>query len=333
MLAARGRTPPIPSWTRQRLLPLTALLAGLLPRALLAHDGEPLRPHDLWSAWSRDPLVILLLALGGWGYARGVRALWRRAGVGRGIRRWQAAAFAGGMAALVIALVSPVHALGEALFAAHMVQHLMLMLVAAPLLALSAPAPALLWALPTGTRKMLARSWRHAPRLRAVARTLAHPLASWTLGAAILWAWHVPAGYDTAVRVEAIHALEHATFFASAFLFWWALVRPTGVFRRARGAALIYLFAAAMQSAALGALLTLAPRPWYAAHLESTAPWGLTPLQDQHIGGGIMWMPASVVYLAAIACALVAWLRDAERKVERLERSRAVAGPGRGATG
>lgn len=304
-----------------RLVPM-ALPASLPPLAPLAHDGGPLRPHDLWGAWSLEPGVLFALALVAWCYTRGTRALWRRAGVGRGVRRWQATSFAGGLAALVLALVTPVHALGEALFAAHMVQHLLLVLIAAPLLALSAPVPALLWAPPAGARRALARLWRRARRLRAAGHALTHPLAAWTLATVTLWAWHLPSLYDAAVRLEAVHSLEHASFLASALLFWWALVRPAGPFRRARGAALLYLFAAAVQSATLGALLALTSRPWYAAHLATAQPWGLSPLEDQHLGGAIMWMPAGVVYLVALAGALVAWLRDVERRVERRERHR-----------
>ncbi|HEX6939394.1 MAG TPA: cytochrome c oxidase assembly protein [Longimicrobiales bacterium] len=308
-----------------RLIPV-ALPASPPPRGLLAHDGAPVQPHDLWGAWSLEPGVLLALALAAGCYVRGTRALWRRAGVGRGVRLWQATSFAGGMAALALALVTPLHALGEALFAAHMVQHLLLVLIVAPLLALSAPVPAALWALPSRARRALARRWRCAHRLRAAGRALTHPLAAWILATVTLWAWHLPRAYDAAVRHDAIHSLEHASFLASALLFWWALVRPAGTFRRARGAALLYLFAAGVQGTMLGALLALASRPWYAAHLTTTRPWGLSPLEDQHLGGAIMWMPAGVIYLVALAGALAAWLRDAEREVERRERLRSGAG-------
>lgn len=297
-------------------------LLPVVPRVLLAHEGEPPVPHDLWSAWSWEPVVLLALTLAGWSYAQGVRALWRRAGVGRGVRRWQAGAFAGGLAALFVALVTPLDALGEALFAAHMVQHLVLALIAAPLLALGAPHLALLWALPLEGRRSLARWWRRSPRLRTASHALTHPLLAWILSTFALWAWHVPFYYDAAVRSDPVHALEHASFFGTALLFWWALADPAGVFRRARGAALLYVFTGSLQSAALGALLTLAPEPWYGAHLETTRPWGLSPLQDQHIAGGIMWVPASMVYLVALVGLFVLCLREAARNVERAERRR-----------
>jgi cytochrome c oxidase assembly factor CtaG len=305
---------------------LASLLVALPPRELLAHEGRPIEPHDLWSAWSWEPPVVAAMALAGWAYARGTRAVWRRAGVGRGVRRWQAGAFAGGLVALFVALISPLHALGEALFCAHMVQHLLLTLVAAPLLALGAPVVAFLWALPPAARRALARRWNRSTSWRGIGRSLTHPLTAWVVSALALWVWHLPFYYDAAVRLEAVHALEHVTFFLTALLFWWALVEPAGVFRRARGAALVYLFAAAMQSAILGALLTLAPRPWYTAHLDTTGAWGLSPLDDQQIAGGIMWVPANLVYLGALAVVLVTWLRDSERRVSRAERRPVDAG-------
>jgi putative membrane protein len=309
---------------------LESLPVSLPSWELLAHEGRPIEPHDLWSAWNWEPAVVVAIALAAWAYARGTRAVWRRAGVGRGVRRWQAVAFAGGMAALFVALVSPLHAMGEALFSAHMVQHLLLMLVAAPLLALCAPVVAFLWALPPTWRRALALRRNRSTRLRGIGRSLMHPLTAWVASTLALWVWHVPFYYDAAVRLEAVHAIEHVTFFLTALLFWWALVEPAGVFRRARGAALVYLFAAAMHSAILGALLTLAPRPWYTAHLDTTGAWGLSPLDDQEIAGGIMWVPANLVYLAALALVLVAWLRDSERRVERAERRPAGAGGGSG---
>ena len=131
-----------------------------------AHPGLPPEPHDLPAAWSWEPTVLLGLALGAWAYRRGVRSLWRRAGRGRGLARRRVVAFAGGMLALFLALVSPLDALGAALFSAHMVQHLLLVLVAAPLLVLGMPQTPLLWALDQPGRRRLGRRWRRSPALR-----------------------------------------------------------------------------------------------------------------------------------------------------------------------
>jgi putative membrane protein len=288
---------------------------------LLLHPDQAPAPHDAWAAWNGDPLVLAALALSAVGYARGVRRVWARAGRGHGVRRWQAAAFTGAWVAVFLALVSPIDAIADALFSVHMVQHLLLMLVAAPLLALAAPTSAFLWALPPRARRALARVWRRSDAMRAAYRTLAHPATAWAVAACVLWLWHVPAIYDIAVAHDVVHGVQHATFFATALLFWRALVDPLGPFRRAQGAGLLYTFFAALHGMLLGALLTLAARPWYAAHDATTIAWGLSPLQDQQAAGAIMWMPAGVIYAVAVALLIVRWVHVSEVEVERQERA------------
>src|SRR4051794_15444291 len=163
--------------------PLAALAGVLLAsaRAALAHPGQPPAPHDLWSAWSLDPLVVVGLVLGAALYARGVRLLWRSAGVGHGVRGWQVAANAAGILSLVVALVSPLDALGQALFAAHMAQHLVLIVVSAPLLVLGAPLLPLLWALPLGWRREIGRGWLATSPLRTAWALLSQPLIALAL--------------------------------------------------------------------------------------------------------------------------------------------------------
>ena len=296
---------------------LTAVAAGaslvvLAPSPLDAHAGRPPEPHDLWTAWSLEPLVLLALAAGIWLYARGVRSLWRRAGAGRGISRPQTAYFAAGMTALIVALVSPVDQVGTALFSVHMVQHLLLTLIAAPLLVLGAPMLATLWAIGPERRRGIARWWYRARRLRAAWAHLSHPVTAWVLHATALWLWHIPILYEAALRNDAIHALEHASFVGTALLFWWLVVHP-GQHRLGRGLGVVYLFGAALQSGVLGALITFAPRPWYPMHYGTTRAWGLTPLEDQQLAGLLMWVPASLVYLFAIGALLIAILGDDTR--------------------
>ena len=265
-----------------------------------AHAGTVPRPHDLWTTWSFEPAVLAGLTLMGWLYARGVGTLWRRAGTGRGIPRWRAACYFGGLLALVIALISPVDGVGAALFSVHMVQHLLLVMIAAPLLILGDPHIAILWALPRSSRRAIARAWRRRPALRSLWRLTSHPAVTWALHTAALWAWHAPRLYEGAVRHESLHALEHASFFLTALLFWWVLVGRGARRRLGFGVAILYLFTASLQSVLLGALLTLARQPWYQVHFGTTAPWGLTPLEDQHLAGLIMWVPAGLIYLAAL---------------------------------
>jgi putative membrane protein len=290
---------------------------------LLLRAGEPLAPGDLLRAWTWEPgVVAALLAAATW-YAAGLRQLWRRAGRGRGVPSWRAAAFAGGIVALAVALLSPIDALGEALFSAHMVQHLMLIIIAAPLLVLGAPLHAMLWALPSPMRRRTARWWTGAPALRAATRALSAPVLVWGLHVATLWFWHLPGPYGWALRSEAVHALEHACFVGTAVLFWWIVIQPSGRRRMSYGAAVLYVAAAALQSGVLGALLTFSASPWYASHAASTRAWGLSALEDQQLAGLIMWVPMGVVYVVAAAVSFVLWLRTDQ--TDHVEVARAAA--------
>jgi cytochrome c oxidase assembly factor CtaG len=295
------------------LLPIACCL---LPTVVLAHDGHPPAPHDLSSAWAWEPTIVLGLALTAWVYARGVRTLWKRAGPGHGIRRWQAAVFGAGLATLFIALISPLDALGSALFSAHMVQHLLLIAVAAPLLVVGAPLAPLLWGLPDGARRAVGGRWRLRRWVRAGWRALTDPLVVWALNAVALWVWHLPGLYQAALRSEAVHTFEHGSFLATALLFWWTVAHCRARGRLSQGAGVLYLFTAAMQGGILGALMTFTPRPWYPIYESSVAAWGLTPLEDQQLAGLIMWIPSGLIYALGALVLLAAWLHAAER-VER----------------
>lgn len=269
-------------------------------------------------AWSWDPAIVIALAVTGTLYAAGTYRLWRASALGHGVRRLEALAFAAGWMTLVAAFVSPLHRFGEMLFAAHMAQHELLMVVAAPLLVLGRPLVPFLWGLP--------KSWRRAVggvgRVRWVRhcwRAITDPPVAWLLQMLALWLWHAPRLFDAALRSDAVHAVQHLCFLLSACLFWWALIHG----RRGRlgyGAAVLYLFTTAALSTVLGALLAFAPRAWYAAYAATTGHWGLTPLQDQQLAGFIMWIPAGVAYLAASLVMFASWLRESEWRVQERER-------------
>ena len=283
----------------------------------LAHEGEPLAPHDLWRAWNWDLLILASLALAGWRYAGGVGSLWQRAGSGRGVSGWRVAAFSGGLLALFIALISPLDALSGALFSAHMVQHLLLMMVAAPLLVLGAPPVALTWALPQRWRARVGRWWHGQTVLRSSWQALSHPAAVWGLYMSALWVWHLPLLYEAALRSEFIHFLEHGCFLAAAVLFWWTLARCPLRGRLSYGAGILYVFTTALHSGLLGSLLTFTPRLWYPIYAASTPGWGLTPLEDQQLAGVTMWVPMGIIYTIAALALLGVWLQVMERKERR----------------
>ncbi|HEX6898404.1 MAG TPA: cytochrome c oxidase assembly protein [Thermoanaerobaculia bacterium] len=246
-------------------------------------------------------------------YALGLFLLWRRAGVGQGIRRWEAACFAAGWLSLLAALVSPLHTLGGILFSAHMVQHEVLILIAAPLLVLGRPLIAFLWALPQEDRERAGR-WARSPGFSRVWRSLTAPLAVWTIHGVALWLWHLPGLYQAALRNEFLHILEHLSFFGSAVLFWWALIH--GRFGRlGYGVAVLWVFTTSLHSGVLGALLTFAPRLWYPIYAARTGEWGLSALEDQQLAGLIMWVPAGFVFIILGLGLFAAWLGEAERRV------------------
>ncbi|HWB72019.1 MAG TPA: cytochrome c oxidase assembly protein, partial [Egibacteraceae bacterium] len=207
---------------------------------------------------------------------------------------------------LLVALVSPLHAVAEALFSAHMVQHLLLVLVAAPLLVISEPLRVMPWALRPEQRSTLLR-WH---RRMGAADSPAWTAAALAAHVGVLWLWHLPQLYETAVNDPLIHLAEHATMLGSALLFWWAVA---GDVRRQRaGVGVPVLFLATLQGGALGALMAFSPVAWYRVYAESVGAWGLTPLQDQQAAGMLMWMPGGIVYVLAGAALFVSWLRADE---------------------
>jgi cytochrome c oxidase assembly factor CtaG len=173
------------------------------------------------------------------------------------------------------------------------------------------PAAATLWALPLGARRAVGGAWKRSRAAQALWRALRHPVTAWTLHVVALWLWHLPRLYERALRDPAVHVLEHLAFFVTALLFWWVLADRASRRRMGSGVALLYLFAAALQSTALGAWMSFAREPWYRAHARTALAWGLTALQDQQIAGLIMWVPAGFAYLAAVAAIVVPLLREA----------------------
>ncbi len=284
----------------------------------LFHEGQPHTWHELARAWSFEPLVVLSLALTALLFAVGLRRLWRDTPKRRSIRTWEALCFGSGWFALFVALVSPVHAWGQVLFSAHMTQHEILMLVAAPLLVLGRPLIAFLWALPLNWSRRLGHLAK-SPGINRVWRALTIPLVAWVVHAIALWTWHIPALFEAVLHHEAVHTAQHLSFLLSALLFWWALIHgPQGAM--GYGAGVLYLFTTSIHSGLLGALLTFAGAVWYPSYLGLTTSWGLTPLEDQQLGGLIMWIPASLVYIVAGLALFAGWLREADVRASRRER-------------
>ncbi len=298
---------PAQSWTSASQLVLLAL--AFAPCAL-AHAGEAPEPHDLWSAWEFDLRVVIPLLLSAILYYRGATPA-------HGVERWRIRCFWAGWVALAIALISPLHPMGEALFSAHMLQHELLMVIAAPLLVLGRPLVPFLWGMPEGMRRAIGRAAK-AGIVQGPWRALTRPFAAWWIHAIALWAWHIPALFDATLRSDLVHTAQHLSFLGSALLFWWSLLGSRES-RLSAGAGIIYVFTTAIHTSVLGALLTFSPSVWYPPYATTTAAWGLTPLEDQQLGGLIMWIPAGITYIAAGLWLLAAWIRESEWRVIQRE--------------
>jgi putative membrane protein len=250
--------------------------------------------------------LVILLAV----YAIGLARVWRNAGFGRGIRPVEGLAFATGWLTLVVALSPPLDEWSDRWLAAHMVQHELLMVVAAPLIAVSAPLVALLWAMPPAFRTHAIDIARCGP-LTYAWRAISAPASVFLLYAVALWIWHVPALYDYALEHEGVHIVQHACFFGISTLFWWGIAHSRHG-RLGYGAAVVYVFATAVHGGVLGALLTISPHVWYSPYATHHAD-GLSPLEDQQLAGLLMWVPASLGFVAGGLILFAAWLRQSDR--------------------
>jgi putative membrane protein len=258
------------------------------------------------ASWGAEPWVLACLALSLLLYLAGLLRLYARSRLGRpGLLR-QAACFGGGWLALTLALASPLDAAGSLSFAAHMVQHELLMIVAAPLMVLGRPLAVWLWALPAAWRQG-SGALTHVQALHIGWQGLTRPLNAWLLHFAALWLWHAPLLFQAALVHQGWHALQHASFLFPALLFWWSVLGKSGQ-PTARGVALAYLFTTMLHTGALGALFALSATVWYPAYGTGAAEFGLSALEDQQLGGLIMWVPGGLAYLIAALLLCAGWL-------------------------
>jgi putative membrane protein len=282
------------------------LLAPASP-ALAHHPATHYAAIDV--AWTYDLRVVVPLCLSALLYLIGTSRLWRRAGTGRGVRYWQAASFWTGWTFLALALVSPLHWLGEHLFTAHMIEHEILMVIAAPLIVLARPGGAMMWALPASWREPIGGIERIGP-VAALWRFLTDPLVATVLHGVALWAWHMPLLYNAVLTNGFVHWLQHLSFLLTALLFWWALLWGRAR-ERGYGAAVFYLFATALHTGLLGVLLTLSKTLWYPGQSVFASDFGLTPLEDQQVAGLVMWVPAGLAYAGAALVLAGVWISRA----------------------
>ena len=247
-------------------------------------------------SWPFEPWLDLALILPALVYLRGWRVLHRR-----DPRTWHGArlaCFLGGLATLFLALASPIEPFAALLLQAHMIQHLLFMMVAPPLIWLGSPLFPILRGMPAAVRTYWVVPLLRSRRLRRLFGWLTHPVVALPVFVGFTWLWHAPSVYETALRSSGWHAIQHLCFLGSALVFWYPVVRPyPGRPRWSAWLLFPYLILADVQNTALSALLTFSDRVLYPHYTRIPRIGGLSALQDQSAAGVIMWVPGSLAYL------------------------------------
>jgi cytochrome c oxidase assembly factor CtaG len=283
-----------------------ATLVLSVPGLAFAHGGDAQAGAPGWTfdAWVVVPLLLSLAWYGaGWWQLR-------RRSAATATHRPGAWYFLAGWCVLAGALVTPLHAAGERSFAAHMLEHELLMLAAAPLLVLSRPLGVALWAWPPSIRAGFVAFGRG---IGGAWRLLTAPVVATALQAVALWLWHAPRLFDLALAHDGWHVVQHLAFFLTALLFWWAMLCGRG--QQRLGIAIGCLFFTSIVSGALGALMAFSSSPWYAGYAASGLDaFGLTPAEDQQLAGLLMWVPGGLVHAGAGLALLARRLGDGTRR-------------------
>lgn len=248
----------------------------------------------------------------GWGRLRRLNRL--------AVARWQLALYMGGLAAVLLALISPIDALAEERLSMHMVQHLLLLMIAPLFFLLANPLPAFLWGVPKKARLKLGRLLARASVLRTGLWALTLLPLTWSIYVVNLWAWHHPALYQMALKSEWVHDLQHVLFFSTALLFWWPIASPAPRLHGliSYGYRIVYLIAATVQNTLLGMAISLPERVLYPFYATVPQLRSLSPINDQALGGGIMWVSGHM-YLIPIIVLVARALFLEEASIRRRE--------------
>jgi putative membrane protein len=297
----------------------TLVTAGTVAAHGPVPDGPP-TAGSLLLGWTFEPLPALAIAaaLVWWRWALGRVAATHP---GKPVPRRRTIAFVGGMAAIAVALMSGIDRYDTTLFSVHMVQHILLALVAAPLIALSAPITLLLRVSSAATRRRLILPVLHA----RVTRIVSFPVMAWLVFAAVMWGTHFTPLFDAALENPLIHDLEHALFLGSALVFWWpAVALDPAPWRMTHPVRALYTFLQMTQNTFLAVVLLNAQTVLYPHYATLSRTWGPSPLADQQLAAGIMWVAGDLVFLSAIMLQLVGWSRAEGRAAPRADRRAAV---------
>ena len=228
---------------------------------------------------------------------------------------WRLLSYLSGLLCIILALLSPVEVLAGQLFFMHMIQHMLLVMCAPPLLLVSNPFPILLWGLPEKVRDVVAGLFVGNSLLRKLLRRFAGAGASWTIFVIVYIGWHDPMLYEAALRSKFVHDIEHISFFLVSMLFWWHVTSaaPRVHQKLAYGRRIAYLLVTVPVNMITGVIITFSRQPIYEHYVKIQRPWSLTVMQDQMLGGIIMWIPGSMMLIVAIIVLVVRMMASEER--------------------
>lgn len=270
------------------------------------------RAATILTSWTLNPLAIVPIVVAAWLYGMGLR---RAARAGTPQPRPYAVAFFAGLSVVALALVSPIDAYAKVSFSVHMTQHLLLTLLAPPLLALGAPITLALRSTRPPTAKLLSRLLRSVPVV-----VLSDPVVGWALFVGVAFGIHLTPIFDLALRSQGVHALEHALWLAAAVIYWWPIVgRDPTAHPMGYPVRLLSLFLAMPAMSFLALAIYSARAPLYDGYASLPAPWGPTALADQRAGATMMWLVGNLALVVTMLIVATAWKRDEDARQHRLE--------------
>jgi cytochrome c oxidase assembly factor CtaG len=264
-------------------------------------------------SWAWRPEIMATLALAATVHVLGRWRLKHRGGQ-QVVATWRSVSYLGGLAVLWVALMSPIDVLSGQYFFMHMIQHLLLVMLAPPLLLIGNPMPIMMWGFPAALRKEVGQWLSRGAVFRRVVTAMTTPGLVWFAFVAALVGWHDPGAYEATLRNDLVHDLEHLTFFGTAVLFWWHVIGAAPRFHKplSAGLSIGYTLSVLPPNMITGVVISFTGDPLYPYYATVARPWQITVQQDQMLGGTIMWIPGSMMYLVAALILLARFVRAGE---------------------
>ena len=258
-------------------------------------------PGSGLTAWNLEPTLLGAVILGVGLYLYAIGPYRERRRLGAPVSGYRVVAFTSGILVIFVTLASPIDSIGEHyLFSVHMVQHLLLMFAAAPLLVIGIPP----WAI---------RLFPYSSVIHSATRFLTLPMVAFLASSGVFLVWHVPLFYEAALEIKLVHDFEHATILGVGILMWWPALSPVRALPSLSAPAqLLYFFILPIPTSIVGALITFMGEPLYSSYADAPRLWGLSAAVDQEIAGLLMWVPGKLIFWAAMAVAFFRWFSDAD---------------------